>query len=340
MKDRRMLFVIGFVLAMLALLTACGTPALQNRMSYQGRLTDAGDNPVTGNRDMTFRLFTADSGGSAIWTETQNNVPVNTGVFNVVLGVNTALDEANFHQPLYLEVVVAGQTMTPRQQLLGAPYAFSLVPGAVVKGYINNTETYSSTLTVANFGNGQALAAYSLTGPALYAGHPGGTALFADGAIASSSKSYMWISGNSLVKNLSSDTTRWDMDGTGSALIRRGAVGGDKIIYYPVTLPSVLYGQAVKLTKMTVFYKCQDGSKNYIDFTVLERQTAADAGVNIVVDQNNRTSNTATSYDLSLTTNNVLSSSQGGLGLRIGLKFVDDTNYVQIGSIRLELEHD
>jgi len=333
-----MLFVTGFVLAVLALLTACGTPSLQNRMSYQGRLTDAGGNPVNGTRNMTFRLFTAESGGSAIWTETQNNVPVNNGIFNVVLGVNAALDEANFHQPLYLEVVVAGQTLTPRQQLLGAPYAFSLVPGAVVKGYLATTDTYSSTVTLANFGTGQALAAYSSGGIALYGA--GGTALLADGAIKSTSKSYIWISGNSLVKNLSSDSTVWDMEGNGSALVRRGGIAGDKLIYYPVTLPSVLYGQSVKLTKMTVYYRCQDGSKNYITFTVLERQTDADSSAIIVSDTTDRTSNAATSYDLNLTTNNVLDVNQGALGLRIGIEFADSTNYVQIGAIRLELEHD
>lgn len=148
----------GLLLVMLV--TACGAE-LTKQMTYQGRLTDGGGNPVNGPRNMVFRLYTAETGGSAIWEEAHNNVQVTNGLFNVVLGANTALDEANFHQTLWLETVVAGETLTPRQQLLGAPYAFSLVPGAVIRGTINKTETYSSTLTVANFGDGQALAAYS-----------------------------------------------------------------------------------------------------------------------------------------------------------------------------------
>jgi len=164
--------------------------------------------------------------------------------------------------------------------------------------------------------------------------------LLADGAIQSTTKSYVWISGNGLVKNLSADTTRWDMGGSGSALVWRGATAGDKIIYYPITLPSVLYGQPVKLTKLTVYYRCQSSTAAYIDFTVLEKQTGANESVIIVVDNTNRTSTTSTSYTLNLTTNNVLSVDQGALGLRLGLRFTDNTNFVQIGAIRLELEHD
>jgi len=165
-KNRRLLVLSAMVVALglLALVTACGTPVLNNRMSYQGRLTDFRGNPVDGSRNMTFRLYTSETGGTAIWQETQSNVQVNNGLFTVQLGANNTLDEADFHRPLYLEVVVAGYTLSPRQLLLGAPYAFSLVPGAVVKGNLGNTETYSSALTLANFGTGQALGAYSSTG--------------------------------------------------------------------------------------------------------------------------------------------------------------------------------
>lgn len=171
MKTRRTI-VLGAILVALAVLvlaSGCGTPPLQNEMSYQGRLTDAGGNPIGGTRDMTFRLFTTDTGGTSIWEEA-HSVQVTDGLFNVVLGGTTALDEANFHQPLYLEVEVGGETLSPRQKLLAAPYAFSLVPGAVIKGYIAATETYSSTLNVANFldvDGGQAIGAQSSSGTAI-----------------------------------------------------------------------------------------------------------------------------------------------------------------------------
>lgn len=170
MNSRKLLVVIGIVvfLGMTALITSCGTPSLEYRMNYQGRLTSSRGGPIDGNRTMTFRLFQSETGGSAIWSESHSNVPVTNGLFNVVLGSNNALDESEFHRPLWLEIVVAGQTLSARQPLYGAPYAFSLVPGAVIKGNIAKTETYSSTLSVANFGNGQALAGYSLGGIGAY----------------------------------------------------------------------------------------------------------------------------------------------------------------------------
>jgi hypothetical protein len=333
-------WLIAAMLVLLVLLVfsaGCGTTALANRISYQGRLTDAGGTPISGPRNMTFRLYYADTGGSAAWQETQNNVLVTNGLFNVALGSVQPLDESIFHIPLWLEVVVAGETL-PRQPLYGAPYAFSLVPGAVIKGYVNSTETYSSTLTVANFGSGQGIVAISTGGPAIYA-QGVGAAILANGTIQSSEKTYLWISGNSLVKNLSTDTTRWDMLSNGGANIWRGATAGGKNVYYPITIPSVLYGTSVKVTQLTVYYRCQDGTKNYISATYLAKHTDADSSLAILNDSTDRTSNTAASYSLSPTTNNVLSAGQGGLGLYLSLAFADDTNFVLIGGIRLELEY-
>jgi len=340
MKSKRMLVMLGLLmtLGVLALVTACGTGALERTMLYQGRLTNATGTPINGTRDITFRLYTTETGGSSIWQETHNGVQVNNGLFQVVLGETNPLDEANFHQPLWLEVVVAGQTLSPRQPLQGVPYAFSLVPGAVIKGYIASTETYSSTLTIANFSDGQGLAVLSSSGPGLYAS--GDPAIIADGDIKSTSKSYVWISGNSFVQNINTDSTRWDMQANGAARIWRGSSSGNKRVYYPITLPSVLYGQSVKLTKLTIYYKCEDGSKNYISSMQFTKQTDAASSVTIRNDGTNLTSNTATSYSYNLTSNNTLTAGQGALGLNLNLYFSDNSNYIQIGGIRLELEHD
>ena len=166
-KRKWMVWAAVFMgLLLITLVTACGAE-LTKQMTYQGRLTDSGGNPIDGTRNLVFRLYTAETGGSAIWEEPHNGVQVDNGLFNVVLGGISELDEADFHQALFLEIEVNGQTLSPRQPLHGAPYAFSLVPGAVIRGAIDKTETYSSTLTVANFGDGQALAGYSALSTAL-----------------------------------------------------------------------------------------------------------------------------------------------------------------------------
>jgi hypothetical protein len=121
-------------------------------IGYQGRLVEGGT-PVTGDRTMTFRLFNAAGGGTQIWSETKS-VPVTNGLFSTALGDTTALDETainSMDQNLWLEIVV-GATTLPRQRLMGAPYAFSLAPGADVEG-----SSPAGVLTTINTGSGGGL---------------------------------------------------------------------------------------------------------------------------------------------------------------------------------------
>jgi hypothetical protein len=336
MAKRKWIVIGGLLLVLLVmavLASGCGTLALLNTIGYQGRLTDNVGNPINGNRNMIFRLYTAQTGGSAIWTETQNNVPVASGLFNVSLGSNTAFDPGSFHQPLYLEVEVGGQKLS-RQLLQGAPYAFSLAPGSLIKGY-GTTSAFSSTLTIANLGAGASLVVQASNGPAIVTLGD----VSAGGKIQSTQVSYWWISGNGLIKERATDTTRWDCDGNGSARIWRGASAGTKNVFYSVTMPAVLFGQPVTLKKITVYYDCQDGSKGYITGTYMYHQTDADSSMAILTDTTDRKSNTATSYTINLTNNNVLSANQGAVSIWVSLSLADDTNYVRIGAIRLELEH-
>jgi hypothetical protein len=95
------------------------------RMNYQGYLTTAGDEPVSGNVAMTFSLYSAASGGAALWSEIQS-VAVTDGIYSVVLGKGTPLNPSHFVDPLYLGVKVgADSEMTPRQQLTSAAFAIN-----------------------------------------------------------------------------------------------------------------------------------------------------------------------------------------------------------------------
>ena len=158
-----------------------------------------------------------------------------------------------------------------------------------------------------------------------------------NGTIESKADSYFFIPGNALVKNLSTDTTRWDIQANGAARIWRGSAAGTKTVYLPVTIPAVLYGQPVDVESMTVYYVCADGTKGYIGRTVLNKQTDADSFVMLVDSATDHTSNTASAYTLGV--NNVLSATQGALGLYLQLGFADDVNWVQIGGVRFQLGH-
>ena len=97
-------------------------------MTYQGRLTEYGA-PVTGVREMTFRLCAAQSETTCatIWSEGPKPVTVTNGLFTTMLGDTVSLPMNSFAYRPMLEVQVGSQVL-PRQVLSGAPYA--MTPGA------------------------------------------------------------------------------------------------------------------------------------------------------------------------------------------------------------------
>ncbi|MBI5740972.1 MAG: hypothetical protein HZA16_09640 [Nitrospirae bacterium] len=109
--------------ALLFALAVVGHSAVPQTVNYQGYLTDAGGNPVDGTLSMTFRIYNVSAGGAVLWTETQVNVHVSNGMYNVVLGSVNPINLL-FNEQYYLGIqVVADSEMTPRQQLTGVPYA-------------------------------------------------------------------------------------------------------------------------------------------------------------------------------------------------------------------------
>jgi hypothetical protein len=108
------------------------------KVAYQGFLAAAAGAPVNSTVSVTFRLYTAASGGSPVWAETQS-IAVANGLYSVTLGSDTPLD-LDFANPLFLGVSVgADAEMTPRQALSSVPYALralSVEDGAVGAGAI------------------------------------------------------------------------------------------------------------------------------------------------------------------------------------------------------------
>ncbi|MDE2292600.1 MAG: hypothetical protein KGL53_11005, partial [Elusimicrobia bacterium] len=126
---------------MLAVILACALPAaasVSSTLNVQGRLLD----PATGaprtaaSVDITFRIFSAASGGTALWTEGPITETLVHGVFTAQLGQTVPLSSAVFQGPdRYLELQVETETLSPRQRLTSVPWALraaaadSLEPG-------------------------------------------------------------------------------------------------------------------------------------------------------------------------------------------------------------------
>jgi hypothetical protein len=117
-------------LVVLALLLAAAPAAAQapERLSYQAALTDPSGLPVPdGPYAVTFRLYAAPTGGSALWTETHPSAAVAGGVLTVELGSVASLGGVAFDAPRWLSIQVgADPEMAPRTALLAAPAALGL----------------------------------------------------------------------------------------------------------------------------------------------------------------------------------------------------------------------
>jgi len=60
-------------------------------ISYQGRLSNNSGDPLTGEFDITFKLYSTLIGSTALWSETHNTVSISDGLFSIILGSQTRL---------------------------------------------------------------------------------------------------------------------------------------------------------------------------------------------------------------------------------------------------------
>lgn len=115
-------------------------------LNYQGRLLapDTGLPKADGSYTMTFRLYTAATGGTALWTETKD-VVVTKGLFVTLLGDVTPLNLTAFNgQDLWLGVKVGSDDeAAPRQRVSFVAYAL----------YAQNAATAATAATAANATN-------------------------------------------------------------------------------------------------------------------------------------------------------------------------------------------
>jgi len=126
----------------LLLATAVHAASPPEVINYQGVLRDAADNPLNGDYDMVFRLWSAELGGDEILLDRHlavnlQAVAVTGGLFNVMLGAGEVLDGlgqgtyASLAGPfrdygeLWLEVQIGSETLSPRVRVAASGYALN-----------------------------------------------------------------------------------------------------------------------------------------------------------------------------------------------------------------------
>ncbi|MEO0073156.1 MAG: hypothetical protein ABIK43_00650, partial [candidate division WOR-3 bacterium] len=120
-------------------------------INYQGKLTSASGELLNGNYQMTFVIY---DGGTQVWTETQNNVPVTDGIFNVILGKVTPITNLPEGGNCSLEVQVNTEPIVPKIPLVSVPYTFysqksddaDKLGGTAASQYIKNGTTAGGDL--------------------------------------------------------------------------------------------------------------------------------------------------------------------------------------------------
>ena len=124
---------------------------------YQGRLLNSNSVPLSDSTaTMSFALYDALSGGTCLWSNNSDtcatiatrSVTLTAGLFSEALGDTgasyAAIAESVFmdHATVYLEVTVNGETLTPRKQMLAAPYALN---SDALDGYSTTTSGSTSS---------------------------------------------------------------------------------------------------------------------------------------------------------------------------------------------------
>jgi len=140
MKVSRTHGIWSFLVFLSAILLVSGSAlAVPGLISYQGKLTDNTGTPVEGAQNMTFRLYNNSGGGTELWSETQVGVPVTGGIYDVRLGLVTALNKGLFAgDAVYLQVEIdngsSWEVLSPRQRLTATAFAFKAADAETLGG--------------------------------------------------------------------------------------------------------------------------------------------------------------------------------------------------------------
>lgn len=146
-------------------------------ITYQGFLADASGTPLSGLYDVTVSI--TDGIGSVKWYETHTDVPVEDGVFKLIIGSLVDLN-ASIVPGDRLLLSVEGEDLTPSSLLTSTPFALksenaAQLGGVGADGYLRRnaeesttTSTSDAVLRVENTGTGRGMTVISAGSHGLY----------------------------------------------------------------------------------------------------------------------------------------------------------------------------
>jgi len=112
--------------------------ALPRRVRFGGTAKDINGDPLTGVVGITFALYSEQTGGAALWLETQNVTADSTGHYTALLGATKpdGLPAGLFTSEAahWVGMQVSGQAEQPRVLLVSAPYALKAGDAETIGG--------------------------------------------------------------------------------------------------------------------------------------------------------------------------------------------------------------
>lgn len=121
-------------------------------MSYEGYITDNNGQPLAdGQYDFTFALYTEPTGGSSVWKEVHNSVPVVNGFIQLFLGRGTPPNPLSlpFNSPYFLGIKVGNNAeMEPRLELTATGYSYrARIADEVADGSVTTEKIAPASVT-------------------------------------------------------------------------------------------------------------------------------------------------------------------------------------------------
>lgn len=126
-----------------------------DQMTYQGRLFGPSGAVLDSTLAISFTIYSDSTGGSLLWSESQS-VPVDSSLFNVILGSVTPIPSAAFTgTPRWLTMQIAGDTeMVPRVKLVSVPYSFRAEKADTSQFAVNAARADTSDFAFSGPGSG------------------------------------------------------------------------------------------------------------------------------------------------------------------------------------------
>ena len=146
-----------FIIILLFISMCLWAQNVPQTIDYQGRLADNSGNYLNEVVTVNFLIYNVETGGTVLWSETQDVFTAN-GIFHVQLGSVTPFPTDLFdNADCWLELIVSGETLSPRTQIASVPYSIKAETAYTVEAPLNisgNVASPNSVITGENTGTG------------------------------------------------------------------------------------------------------------------------------------------------------------------------------------------